>query len=221
MKKAFDVYFSGELLEGYERDSVKAAVGSLFGLAGPKLEALFSGVPVRIKKNLDTERAGRLRKKFLELGALVQIVPAGSEPPDSPTGTPQPRATHPSSPSTAPPPARPADDSLSLAPQAPLKTDSPTGEETEFRTPSLTLSTPDGSPLVEEETVEPPPLPDIGGLSLAPLEAQGQERPAEPAPPPPDISHLEMAPLDDGPEEPDRNREPPPLPDISGLSLED
>ncbi len=93
MKKEFDVYFSGEVLEGFELDEVKAAVGRIFKIEGPQLEALFSGKPVRIKKNLSVERAGKFRKLFRDSGALVQIVPAGAAPPDPaarPTPSPRP-----------------------------------------------------------------------------------------------------------------------------------
>lgn len=191
MKKAFDVYFSGELLEGYEPDQVKEAVGEMFGLSGPRLEALFSGVPVRVKKNLGVEKAGRFRKAFLELGALVQIVPAGEEPGASqpPTSTPE----------TASPPPSPAatGSSLQLAPQEPLKE-----EPADRPAPKPDLSRLSLAPLGErgegEKTSreETPPLPDTSHLQALPPETGTLE---------------DCAP----------RRKPAPLPDTSGLSLEE
>ena len=221
MKKAFDVYFSGELLEGYEPDAVKASVGELFGLSGPKLEALFSGVPVRIKKNLDVDRAGRFRKKFLELGALVQIVPAGQEPPAPASSASRPAAKAPAA-TALPGSEEPASTGLSLAPQAPLESE-PAGEKAAaIDTSGLSMSAPgadilpsDGKP--ERET----PLPDISGLSLAPLNEKRTPEGEATDPPPPDIGHLELAPMNGGDPVPPEKERTPPLPDISGLSLEE
>ncbi len=220
MKKAFDVYFSGELLEGYEPEDVKAAVGERFGLSGSKLEALFSGTPVRIKKNLDVDRAGRFRKKFLELGALVQIVPAGQEPPDpaSPAAPPAPvaRAAAPGEAGEA------ASTGLSLAPQSPLENHSTGAQAAAIDTSGLSMSPPGADILPSDGRpgTEPPP-PDTSGLSLAPLDGKRETEAAPPEPPPPDTGHLELAPVDDGGPASAEKERTPPLPDISGLSLEE
>jgi len=214
VKKSFDVYFSGELVEGHEPEAVKAAIGELFGLTGPKLEALFSGVPVRVKKNLDVERAGRYRKRFLELGALVQVVPAGQEPGAAPPA-PKPKRK------PAPKPAVANSGGLELAPQAPLATeeaDAPPATDTSH----LSLSAA-GEGDLEKSEPKPAPLPDISGLTLAPLEETDEGGRPEPEPPPlPDTSHLEVLPPDKGSlEDCAEQKRPAPLPDISGLSLEE
>ncbi len=213
MRKEFDVYFSGEILEGYELEEVKQAVGKLFKLSGPKLEALFAGVPVRVKKNLSVEKAGRFRKVFLESGALVQIVPAGQEPSEEPAPQPVTRRASPAPASTA------GETGLRLAPMEPLETASQTPEP-RIDTSSLEICTDEG-PLETPQPAEQTPLPDISDLSMAPLEASPQSAPEPPARIP-DTSHLEIAPLDTGSLE-DCTEEKParPLPDISDLSLED
>lgn len=175
MKKTFDVYFSGELLEGYEPDRVKEAVGKMFGLSGPRLEALFSGVPVRVKKNLGVDKAGRLRKAFLELGALVQIVPAGEEPgtlPLSITGS-----------------------GLRLAPREPLKAE-PADRTAPLPDPGRLSLVPLEESGKRETTSEeePPPLPDTSHLQVLPPESGTLEEyaPSIKPTPIPDISRLSL-----------------------------
>jgi len=212
VRKEFDVYFSGEILDGYELEQVKQAVGKLFKLSGPKLEALFAGVPVRVKKNLSVEKAGRFRKVFLESGALVQIVPAGQEPPEEPVARP---VTHRASPA----PASQAGDRLQLAPMAPLEPSSQP-EEPRIDTSSLELRK-DDSPIAPPQPTTQTPLPDISNLSMAPLEGSPESDP-EPRAPIPDTSHLEITPPETGSLEDCAEEKPArPIPDISNLSLEE
>ena len=160
MRKEFDVYFSGEILEGYELEEVKQAVGKLFKLSGPKLEALFAGVPVRVKKNLSVEKAGRFRKVFLESGALVQIVAAGQEPPEEPAPQPVTRRASPA------PASSTGEAGLRLAPMEPLETASRTPEP-RIDTSSLEIRSDEG-PIESPQPTEQAPLPDISNLSMAP-----------------------------------------------------
>lgn len=216
VKREFDVYFSGEILDGHETDQVKLAVGELFKISGPKLEALFAGVPVRVKKNLSAEKAGRFRKAFLELGALVQIVPAGQEPP-APLASNRSASHRPARESVA----SASDGGLTLAPIEPLKTET-IPEAPAIDTSSLEVA-PAGTaePLQPESTAESQ-LPDLGNLSLAPLESNKEETDEKPQPPVPDTSHLEALPPRSGSlEDCTTEKEPAPLPDISKLSLDD
>jgi len=198
MKKEFDVYFSGEVLEGFELDEVKAAVGRIFKIEGPQLEALFSGKPVRIKKNLSVERAGKFRKLFRDSGALVQIVPAGAAPPD-----PAARPTPP------PRPEPPAAANPFLKPAAPQKSVAEAESEA------------GASPPPE------PPQPvqyDTGGLSLAPLDDSPHDPRARETPETdlPDISHLQVLPQEQSSlEDCAPEVEPVPIPNIDRLTLDD
>ena len=213
MRKEFDVYFSGEILDGYETEQVKQAVGDLFKLSGPKLEALFAGVPVRVKKNLSVEKAGRFRKVFLESGALVQIVPAGQEPPEEPAPQPLTRRASPA------PASQAGEAGLQLAPMEPLETAS-RQPEPRIDTSSLQIRSDEG-PIESPQPTEQAPLPDISNLSMAPLEASPGSDP-EPRAKIPDTSHLEIAPPETGSLEDCAEEKPArPLPDISNLSLED
>lgn len=69
----YDIYFSGEIIQGHAVDEVHLAVGKLFNITGDKLAHLFSGTPVRVKVDVDEETAVRYRLAFREAGALVQI----------------------------------------------------------------------------------------------------------------------------------------------------
>ena len=215
MKKEFDVYFSGEILEGYELGRVKQAVGELFRLSGPKLEALFAGVPVRVKKNLSVEKAGRFRKVFLESGALVQIVPAGQEPSTEP-------ATPPLARSAATPAREETGGGLELAPMEPLETESHSPQPA-IDTSALELASDDG-PIASPPPADRPPLPDTSNLSIAPLEDDTPEDKTQSKSTTrvPDVSHLEVAPPKTGSLEDCAMEKPArPIPDTSNLSLEE
>lgn len=80
----FDVYFQGRLMEGASSETARSAIGQMFRLDGAELEHLFSGKPVRIKKGVDADTAGRYRAAFRKAGALIEVVPEGAPEP-SPT----------------------------------------------------------------------------------------------------------------------------------------
>ncbi len=167
---------------------------------------------MRVKKNLSVEKAGRFRKVFLESGALVQIVPAGQEPPEEPAPRPVTRRASPA-------PASQADEGLQLAPIAPLEPSSQP-EEPRIDISSLELRK-DDSPIAPAQPAVQAPLPDISNLSMAPLEESPQSDPA-PRVPIPDTSHLEIAPPETGSLEDCAEEKPArPIPDISNLSLEE
>jgi hypothetical protein len=52
----------------------------MFKVEGPRLDRLFSGQPVAIKKDIDMDQAGKYRVAFRNAGALVEIRPADSTP---------------------------------------------------------------------------------------------------------------------------------------------
>lgn len=79
--QSFDIYFSGALMQDASPEQARAAVGKMFKLEGKKLEHLFSGRPVCIKKAVSVEKANKYRAAFREAGALVDIVLHGQQPP--------------------------------------------------------------------------------------------------------------------------------------------
>lgn len=183
----FDIYFSGQLLADASPEQARATLGRLFGLEGDALERLFSGRPLRIKKGIDTDMAGRYRAAFREAGALVDIVPEGSPPPTPPDAGTAPPPTA----KTTPTPAA----GLELLPPrtGSLEDCAPVIEPREIPDISwMELDLP-GSTL--DETPAPPPAHiDTGGLSMSDpagfsLEDCADPKPARPAP---DTSYLSL-----------------------------
>ncbi|MGB5465328.1 MAG: hypothetical protein WBM84_04520 [Sedimenticolaceae bacterium] len=83
--QSFDIYFLGQTLPEADASAVRRGVAKLFKVEDDAVERLFSGKPVRVKKGQDAEAASRYRAAFREIGALVQIVPAGSPAPQAVT----------------------------------------------------------------------------------------------------------------------------------------
>lgn len=238
MQNKFDVYFSGEILEGQDIQEVREAIGKIFKLSGKSLDALFSGEPRRIKKDLNVKKSGHFREVFRKAGAAVQIVPAGQKPqqttlsntaatsPDAssalklaPMGSElsgQPRETE-----QAVPAPSPAATDLDIAPIGPIPGE-PSPEPADINTGDLQAA-PAASGSLEEFVVqkEPVPLPDISSLELVKEDKPIQEETSDSTDPLPETGHLEVAPAQTGSlEQFAQEKEPVPIPDISSLSLD-
>ncbi|WP_457674984.1 hypothetical protein [Thiolapillus sp.] len=234
MQQKFDIYFSGEILEGNDPEQVRQAVGKLFKLSGGKLDALFSGKARRIKKDLNVEQSGKFREVFRKAGAMVHIVPAGQTP-----QPPKPRnlEENPSLWNLAPAGANlnplprhgeeeirvPADagDNLSMAPMSPLPAQ-PEPPPAAIDTSTLDVSPARTGSLEEFVEEKPPvPIPDISTLDIVTDDKPIQAENASGYEVLPDISHLQAAPANSGSlEEFVQQKEPVPIPDIDKLSLE-
>jgi hypothetical protein len=190
--ETYDVYFSGALLKTADPAETKRKIGAMFKLEGDKLERLFSGKPVPIKRGVDMEQAVRFRVAFRDAGALVDIVPNGQPAPD-PASRPTP-PQRPAAPTAAPTPIEPAaqpalaasapphadDSGLSLA-DGPLPEPAP-ADAPPMPVPDYGLSAPEEFNLSDCATpVEAAPLPDISALDLDKAGAMLDESP-EPAP---------------------------------------
>jgi hypothetical protein len=169
--ETYDVYFSGATLKETDLSEVKSKIGAIFKLEGKKLDRLFSGKPIPIKRGVDMDRAVKFRVTFRDAGALVDIVPAGQPAPD-PAARPKP-PQRPATPVTAKPqspppvehPAQPNESGLSLA-DSPL----PAAAEAQvdpITTPSYELSAPKAFNLSDcAPPTESAPIPDISALHL-------------------------------------------------------
>ncbi|MCU7845510.1 MAG: hypothetical protein KZQ93_16905 [Candidatus Thiodiazotropha sp. (ex Monitilora ramsayi)] len=138
--ETYDVYFSGACLKTADPTEVKRKVGAMFKLEGEKLERLFSGKPIPIKRGVDMDQAVKFRVAFRDAGGLVDIVPEG-QPAPSPSPTPAARSSP--APNTAP-----SETTTDPAPKA-----SPDSSD-------LTLA--EGPLPVEETVVSPVVAPDYG-----------------------------------------------------------
>jgi hypothetical protein len=72
--KSFAITFSGKLVEGASRERVMANVAALFKVEVAKVERLFSGKPVVIKKGLDKATAQKYQVALKKVGAIASVV---------------------------------------------------------------------------------------------------------------------------------------------------
>jgi hypothetical protein len=210
----FDIYFFGETLPTADSTAVREGVGRLFKLQGAAVDRLFSGKPLRVKKDVDVDAASRYRAAFREIGALIQIVPAGtspaapaasrSAPADDHGGAAEPApAAAPIAPGPSPTSRRPAqapdDDQATLARSLTLTIVEETFPDEDSlprsavgHAPAMTLAEP-GATI--DDT--PPALPaaiDTRGLEALPPNTGSLAdcRAEKPPRPIPDISHLRL-----------------------------
>lgn len=165
--ETYDVYFSGACLKTADQDEAKRKIGAMFKLKGEKLERLFSGKPMPIKRGVDMDQAVRFRVAFRDAGALVDIVPAGQPAPD-PAARPAPPARQaPAAATATAPPAQPAPVSeLSLA-EGPLPAVDEALQAPPVTAPDYPLSAPRDFNLSDcVPQVEAAEIPDISGLAL-------------------------------------------------------
>lgn len=218
--KTYQIVVSGQLAAGVVLAEVKEKVANLFKVPAAKLEPLFSGQRVVVKKGLDQAAAHRYVGALQEAG-LLSVAETLTD--DGPSVT-RPQANQP--PSLAPvgvtlvetvPVAAPDIDisaySMSPAGTTLIKPEpipaleidvsalsvSPVGVNLAQAAPvpvpdidvsALSMASP-GTRLVEAPAV-PPPAIDTSAFDLAPVGSDvDQQEPGE-APPPPDTSHLKL-----------------------------
>jgi hypothetical protein len=186
--ETYDIYFSGATLKEADPAETKRKIGAMFKLEGKKLERLFSGKPVAIKKGVDMDRAVKFRVAFRDAGALVDIVPAG-QPAPKPKPTAKPELAAKPEPAARPEPSpRPAPAVTTAA--ATTQSPSPASKPAQLKDSGLSLA--DGPlPATEESSVEPIPVPDFGLSEAKEFTLSDCTAPVEPAPIP-DISALDL-----------------------------
>ncbi len=74
-EELYNIVFKGELVRSFELDAVKKNVGQLFKMQGPKLDALFSGKTIVLKRNLSFDAATKYRVAIKKAGARVDLMP--------------------------------------------------------------------------------------------------------------------------------------------------
>jgi len=151
----FDIIFRGDIVMGHQLAEVKLRLQQLFKTDAARIDALFSGRPVPLKRNLDEASAQRYREVLTQAGALVQVVASGS------VNT-APKLVRAPERSAAPTTST----SAAAAQTVPARADS-----AEASTPGISWSlAPAGSDLLGPgQRAEPMPVQvDISGLSLRP-----------------------------------------------------
>lgn len=94
MGPLYAIVFTGDLLDGFEPEQVKAQFGERFGLKPPQLAQMFSGRRITLKKGLDAEQA---RRYLAELAAMG--LSARSHAVAAPAASPAPAKAAPATPS--------------------------------------------------------------------------------------------------------------------------
>ncbi len=167
--QAFDIYFLGEMLPDADPDVVKRRVAKLFKVSEDAVDRLFSGKPLRVKQNVDTDAASRYRAAFRDAGALLEIVPTGSPPPQRSVPAP---ATEQSNvvditSATDEAPAPPAGGDMSLAEPGATIDHTPAPPPAEIDTSTLSAQPPNSGSLEDcRVDKDPQPIPDISHLKI-------------------------------------------------------
>lgn len=73
MSNTFEVVFKGEVIEGQDVAATRANIGKLFNADEAKIERLFSGSSVVIKKDLDEATANKYIGAFKKAGAVATV----------------------------------------------------------------------------------------------------------------------------------------------------
>lgn len=175
----FEVAFSGEMLPGTDPEQVKANVARIFKADAAKLEHLFTGKRVVIKKNISEEVATKYQQALKNAGAVCEVKNlavekvAEVEAVTSPVAAPQSQTVHagdvPPAPNTVPLHIT-ADEIDELATSlAPVGSDMQTNVHqvapAQIDTNGLDMA-PVGSDLVDHKEEKLPPPPDTAGITL-------------------------------------------------------
>lgn len=85
----FDIIFRGDIVFGHQLAEVKAKLQLLFKVDAAKVDALFTGRPVPLKRNLDEATANKYRDALIKAGAMVEVcssdaIPANAAPKPAP-----------------------------------------------------------------------------------------------------------------------------------------
>lgn len=205
----YNIVFRGELVPGADPARVRENLGKLFKMDAARVEKLFAGKAVVLKKQADQATAMKMRAMMKKAGAVCEMqslsddAGAGaSEPtpkpePEAPP-QPQPRAQFGPSSEPAADQAASAPSSGSV-PESSPQSASPGELETvgTIRTGGTGFSgefevAPAGSDMGEASRAGPEVDPDISHLSLAPPGTELEELPRHQAIQVPDISHLKV-----------------------------
>ncbi len=88
----FDIIFRGDIVFGHQLAEVKAKLQQLFKADAAKVDALFTGRPVPLKRNLDEATANKYRDALIKAGAMVEICSSDASPANAaPKPAPAPR----------------------------------------------------------------------------------------------------------------------------------
>jgi len=177
----FHIVFTGQLVKGSDLATVKINLGKIFKMDAARVEKLFSGQAVVLKKDADQATAMKFRAVLKQAGAECELRPVeGAESP-TPSSPPEPRSTSSAAPETRQQPEQTGD----LETVGTIRTGG-TGFSGAFSVAEV------GAEMDNSDKAPPPPAPDVSHLSMAQAgEVLGQKK-EEKTPVVPDISHLSI-----------------------------
>ena len=207
--KRYNIVFEGEIVAGAKIEAVKQNLAKLFRMEPAKVEALFSGKKVVLKKDADQATAMKFRAALKQAGAQCKMLVVGEPEPAS-----APAAAKPESASSAPAAQAAQTQAQATAEAAPA--DKPRARATfgvgaeeqasagdletvgTIRTGGTGFSgpfdvAPSGTDLADKKQETDTVNPDISHLSMAPPGQELEELPRYREAVNPDISHLSMA----------------------------
>ncbi len=170
----YDIFFSGQLIDGSDETVARSKLAALFKLPRERVEHLFSGKPVAVKRSVNMDTAIKYRTAFRDAGALIEIKPITDTATAGAASIP---AVAPSPEPTAAPPEASGQDlptsssglSLSPANTGTLEGFAPEVVPVEIGDISQISMAAVGSTIDEREP--PPPLEiDTSALSIEPIE---------------------------------------------------
>lgn len=160
----YDLIFSGELVPGFELAQVKKNLQQLFRLDEPKVNALFSGKSIPLKKGVDPEAANKYRVAMKKAGARVDLVLVRDMPASAPSAPPPQQAT----PSRSPEPAAKENGLATVLGAQPIP---PKTSRPPISAPDFGLSPPGAELLHADEKMSVDAVDvDISHLSVTPQE---------------------------------------------------
>jgi len=85
MSERFQLMFRGEILDGQHEAVVKKRLAQLLNIDDDRVQRLFAGEPVVIKKDVDRTTAARYQAEFKKAGARLRVTgDAAADPADTP-----------------------------------------------------------------------------------------------------------------------------------------
>ena len=192
-EKLYEIAFRGQVADGADLDSVKAKIAAMFKADENRLQQLFSGRRVVIKRQADEVTVAKYRGAFHKAGASCEVVELGG---DDPAPTNDASANQPST-STATPNPSESGDYVSRYPESDevpqaLLTD-PLGISGDSISDLGADLAPVGSSMLQDYSDIPEPDIDLAGLDIAPVGSDLSSGKKEAVPPPPDTSGIELA----------------------------
>lgn len=146
----YAIVFKGEVLDGFQKISVKAHMAKTLKASPEKMKALFSGKPVVIKRTPDKQLAIKYGTALKKLGADVKLKSLHG---DAAAAKPKPATEAPAkSAAEATPTAAPDTSDISLAPnEGNLVEAKPAPPPPDLDLSGMSILENDGSPLVEHK----------------------------------------------------------------------